>query len=394
MNYYYPFLFLVVFFSWSGLRSQNSAATSFDQLLEELQQLEAPDREYRIETFISRQRTLPLVENDQVIFLAKGSPFSNPQLLADFNGFMHPRYVPDSTLSVMIPVDGTHWYYRKVKLLPDAVVDYQYFLDGKEICDPLNPRVRLTFGSLVSFLTMPEYSEDKDVIPDFAGIGGTLIRDSIYSQSQSHWRNIHIYLPPGYNQTKDRLPVVFFHDGSMYVSEAMAPSILDKLISRRLIEPVIAVFDDPVVRGREYRGDNNYRRYIENELIPYIRNQYHTLEGKSNYAVIGGSRGGQSALYLAHNAPVFGKAAAFSPAIFPTTISKFTDELESFSHQPDEVFISNSVYDFIWSPDAVALQKYFTGKDIETHYAEISAGHNVAAWRTFLDDVLVAFFGL
>ena len=167
---------------------------------------------------------------------------------------------------------------------------------------------------------------------------------------------------------------------------------MDYLIANGYIEPVVAVFDDPLERGKEYRGDSAYRHYVEKELIPYVDSKYRTKPMPEHRAVIGGSRGGLSALILSHSIPSFSKCGTLSPAIHPWDIDEFISFLSSSEVAPQQVVIIGAIYDEIWYPDALALKDYFTEQQTSLKYLDISQGHNIQAWVNYLDELLTTFF--
>jgi len=370
----------------------NQVDTSFSQLLTTIHASTAVDNNARIEAFIETHSQVPIIEGDTVIFLARKKGHTPPTLLADFNGFLHPRYVKDRSLGSMASIPGSTWYFRKTFLSATAIINYAYAYGDESHTDPLNPNLRQSFGSLTSFIKMPDRATPPEIIIDHSLPRGKVSKQTLASQRLGHDRTIHVYLPPDYEEMEQAVPTVYFHDGSFYVNEARIPQILDYLIAHQRIQPVIAIFDDPVIRGKEYRGDEAYRDYIAQELIPYIDKTYRTLPTADQRAVIGGSRGGLSALHLAHSTAGFGKCGAFSPAIIPIPIPEFLGTLKTHGHSPKQLFISGSVYDYIWYPDALSLRNHFQKSELDFQYQEIIEGHNIPAWRSLLDEMLVFFF--
>lgn len=377
---------------WLSIPAWNQVDTSFSQLLTTIHASTTADNNALIEAFIETHPQVPIIEGDTVIFLARKKGRTPPTLLADFNGFLHPRYVKDRSLGSMNAIPGSTWYFRKNFLPATAIINYAYAYGDESQTDPLNPNLRQSFGSLSSFVAMPERATPPEIIIDHSIPKGKISKQVFASQQLGHDRTIYIYLPPGYDKTAESLPTIYFHDGSFYVNEARIPQILDYLIAHQQVQPVIAIFDDPVIRGREYRGDEAYRNYIAQELIPYIDKTYRTISNADQRAVIGGSRGGLSSLHLAHSTTEFGKCGAFSPAIVPTPIPDFLGTLKAHGHSPKQLFISGSVYDYIWYPDALSLSHHFQKDDLDFQYREIAEGHNIPAWRSLLDEMLIFFF--
>ena len=361
--------------------------TSFDKLLEKIEQLNPEEKNKKLEIFVKTNGGTPIIEDNLAIFLVKNDTIQ-PVLLADFNGFMNPRYVKDHSLGKMKSIAGTSWYYSKKELLPEALINYRFYLGETQINDPSNPLKRINFGDSISFFSM---SENKVPPKNNSYPKGQVSQTKLWSKHQNHERTIHVYLPAVY-ESLEALPTLYFHDGSFHLKEMGVPKVLDELIAEKKMEPLIAVFDDPVIRGKEYRGDTAYRDYIQKELIHYVDSMYKTSPKRDSRAVVGFSRGGMSALYLSHNTKMFGKVIAFSPAIHPKSVEEFSAELEAFGNAPDQIFITGSIYDHIWYKDAPALRDYFSQKATKLKYKEIPMGHNIASWGTLLDDILTVFY--
>ena len=349
------------------------------------------ERNLQFEKFLEKQDQLPIIESDRVFFIARAQYGKAPLLLADFNGFLHPRYMNQPELGAMLAIPGTRWHYRSVSLLPKARIAYRIKVGEQVFTDPLNPRVVLAFRQLYSEVRMPDYEIAPEIISDQSIPRGHLIALTLKSEKLQQERNVQIYTPPGYDKKKT-YPSVYFHDGTFQIEEGRTPQILDYLIVMGKIQPLIAVFDDPQVRGREYRGDPDYIAYVSEELIPYVDEHYATKAEAESRAVIGFSRAGQSALYLSHTLDQFDLCGIFSPAIIPGDSQEFVQELRSRPHKPKALFMVGTIYDGIWYPDSEALKKTFQQEEFNFQYVEIPEGHNIPAWRTELDTMLEFFF--
>jgi len=154
---------------------------------------------------------------------------------------------------------------------------------------------------------------------------------------ESGFRNVHVYLPPGYDQEPDRhYPVLYMQDGQNIFSTEQAAFVswdvditADRLIGSGLIEPIIIVgVANTMWRDDEYTptfdrsegsggGADLYLDYLTEEIIPLIEGNYRTLPDRADRAVCGSSLGGLLALYAAmRHTETFGQVAAISPSLW------------------------------------------------------------------------------
>ncbi len=113
------------------------------------------------------------------------------------------------------------------------------------------------------------------------------MKESIFkSRILSNERKILIYLPSGYEKSDRRYPSIYIGDGAIYAERGF-PELIDYAIAEGLCRPLIAVFVDPVVRREEYRMHEGYRRFMTEELVPFIDESYRTLTEPSERATLG-----------------------------------------------------------------------------------------------------------
>lgn len=150
-------------------------------------------------------------------------------------------------------------------------------------------------------------------------------------------RRVWIYLPPGYDDQKDRrFPVLYmmdgqnvFDDATSFAGEWKVDETLEELIPAGRVAPliVVAVANGGGLRTREYtpwysdeRGDGgkggaHLQEWIDT-LLPFIDAHYRTSGGPENTGLAGSSFGGLMTMFAAYtHADVFGKYGSFSPSI-------------------------------------------------------------------------------
>ena len=142
-----------------------------------------------------------------------------------------------------------------------------------------------------------------------------------------HVRDLIVYLPPGYEETSESYPSVycltgFTGRGKMLLNDAaFTPNLaerMDKLINSGAIRPMIAVMPDcfTYYGGSQYinsAATGNYEDYLIDEIVPYVDENFRTVDSREARAVMGKSSGGYGSLIMGIRHPdVFGLVCSTS----------------------------------------------------------------------------------
>jgi len=339
-----------------------------------------------IESFVAKQGELPVVHGTDVLFLIK-SEQGAPRLISDHNDTADEI---EQSGEVMKPFPGSSWYYLTAKLEPGARVEYRLLINGKWSTDPHNPRSHKTWGQMMSEVRLLPIEPNPELTMEPAA-RGSLVSQEFTSKVQDNKRKMHVYLPPGYDKGNERYPVAYFNDGSMFAKSGRVPQVLDYLISKGLMKPVIGVFTDPVNRRSEYRMNPKFREMMTTELIPMVDATWRTRANRDDRLMVGASRGGLCATDLVAAHPdLFAMCATFAPAL------NSTDMLEKLEDAKGNVsfFVLGCLYDPPFFPDSPALRDMLTKKGWPNAYHVVPEGHNLIAWSGHMDKILLHFFGV
>ena len=149
-------------------------------------------------------------------------------------------------------------------------------------------------------------------------------------------RKIWIYLPPDYEKSNKKYPVIYMHDGQNLFDEFTSFSgewSVDETLNEIFSETgesaiVIGIDNGGETRLAEYspwnnekyktKGEGNlYLEFLTKTLKPYIDKTYRTQKQASKTMIMGSSMGGLISLYASVKYPtVFGKTGIFSPAFW------------------------------------------------------------------------------
>ena len=152
-------------------------------------------------------------------------------------------------------------------------------------------------------------------------------------------RAIYVYLPPNYDTSTARYPVVYGLHG--YLDDPTSLQVwgrqLDSLIANDEAREMIFVLPDG---GNKFGGSwyqssptiGDYESYIVHELVRYIDANYRTSSKREARGIAGCSMGGNGAMHLAFQYPeIFGAAASVSGGYAYGDYSQWEEARVSYS---------------------------------------------------------------
>lgn len=341
----------------------------------------------------------PLVEGASVTFVYRGK--------ADAVLLQHFIYgLPTSR--PFKRVRGTDLWYLVMEIPPNSRVEYKLNLvHGKDhhwIRDPLNPHTaRDPFGanSVVhsSGHAQPDWTEnDPEARP-----GSIEVRE-LESAALGRRQHYKLYLPARYRTTR-RYPLLVVHDGDDYLNYSELKTVLDNLIHRMEVAPLIAVLVSSHRRLVEYAGDESHAQFIAEELLPELDRSLPLDKHAASRGLMGASFGAVASLYTAWKHPgEFGRlllqsgSFAFTdighhrrgPAFDP--VVKFVNAFRDNPGKPTEkVFVSCGTYESLIYENR-SLVPLLQARGMDVRYVEARDGHNWENWRDRLREGLSWLF--
>ena len=157
-------------------------------------------------------------------------------------------------------------------------------------------------------------------VPDAVNVPG-LEHATIKSGSMGLEVGFNLYLPPGYKESQDRYPVLYFLHGMTGTekSEAWLAGIVHKAIADKKIPPTIAVFPNGGYSSfyLDWAGGKVMAEtMLIKELIPHIDAAWRTVASREGRAICGFSMGGYGSMRLAFKYPdLFGSAVSIGGAV-------------------------------------------------------------------------------
>jgi uncharacterized protein len=154
--------------------------------------------------------------------------------------------------------------------------------------------------------------------------------DRVHSEKLGEDRRLNILLPPGYEKSSERFPVVYVLDGSAHEDYFHVASLIDFLATYGVMPKTIVVGISNVDRQRDFTrpskdpkdvesaptsgGADRFVGFLETELIPYLNSHYRTAGGST---LIGQSLGGLLATQVLLEKPgLFEQYVIVSPSLW------------------------------------------------------------------------------
>jgi enterochelin esterase-like enzyme len=349
-----------------------------------------------VDRFLLRH-TVPIIEGRFATFLWRGEA---EEVMVRHRVVGLPDPMPLRRLS------ETDLWYATIELPGGSRVEYQLEVvrggvREQYLNDPLNPRVaRGPFGSQ-SVAAASGYVVPSWCLPDPEARPGSLESISVRSKALRREQWVRVYRPARFRDVV-RYPLLIVHDGDDYLSYANAKTVLDNLIHRGEVAPLVAVFVPPGDRLVEYANYAPHARFIARELVPHLTENFPLLDLPDGRCLVGSSFGGVASLATAARYPdVFGSlllesgsfvftdigvdhggGAAFDPVV------KFVN---AYRARPrvvaNRIFQTCGVYEPLITPNR-SMVSTFRDTGMEVRYVEARDGHNWENWRDRLCDAL------
>lgn len=294
---------------------------------------------------------------------------------------------------------------------------YYYLLkiDGVSVTDPVNSACIIDGGSHYSYVIVPGgvgdlYSPQQ--VPH-----GSVHKVWYTSKGLGYDRRMAIYTPPGYEQSKQKYPVLYLLHGSggneeSWLTFGRTAQIMDNLLAQGRINPMIVVMTSGATKSQAAPGecpgdglyspvsgssyDTSYEVQFQ-DVLDYVESSFRVIRKKSGRAIAGLSMGGEQAFQTALNYPdTFDYVGIFSGVprvreikgnelnveIYRNTLEKidreFRDGLKLY-------YIAVGVKDSLYG-NSKWLRETLDAKGYPYVYNESEGGHSWRNWRLYLTD--------
>ena len=338
--------------------------------------------------------------------LGPGTGIVSPEINAD--NTVTFRYINPKAVKVQVTGDmlaersadmkeeAGVWTYTTAPL-EGELYSYAFIVDGKRTLDPSNVFMNRDVATWSNIFTISTKEGDKghyyinNNVPH-----GTVTRIWYDSDHAKMDRRLTIYLPHGYETSKEKYPVFYLLHGSGGDENAWSDlgrtvQIMDNLIAEGKIKPFIIVCTYGMTNNIQFGGlggftAQEFEKVLCDELVPYIDANFRTIAKKDSRAMAGLSMGGMETHTITLRRP---------------EMFNYYGLLSGGTYTPEEIKDKNQVKYIFMScgskenPDgikaAVEALKNAGFKNVEGHVSEGTA-HEFLTWRRALRQMALSLF--
>jgi len=234
------------------------------------------------------------------------------------------------------------WSVTVGPVTPDLYT-YDFSVDGLKVVDPKNIQLKEGAGGYSNLLEVSgkeaEYMAVKNVSH------GKLEKVWFNAETLGKTSRVHVYTPPGYENMKGKLPVLYLQHGggdndASWATAGRANFILDNLLAEGKMKPMIVVMPFGNPGGGFFSGAgvdaDPYYSYFFKDLVPYIESHYNVGTTRKSRAYAGLSMGGLQALNMGIFYPEkFAYVLPLSTGFFPEILKSMEEKYASNLKNPE-----------------------------------------------------------
>jgi enterochelin esterase family protein len=341
-------------------------------------------------------RDVPLVEGLWCTFLWRGE--------AD-EAWICQRIVGLPDRIPMRRLDGTDLWYLPLELPEGSRVEYRIEIRRGEqyerFNDPLNPRLSHSPMGSSSVCFGAGYETPDWVLPDPEARQGELEELVLPSRALRRDARVTLYLPARFRRTAS-YPLLVVHDGGDFLQYASMKTVLDNLVHRLDVAPMVVAFTHPGNRLEEYPDSAAHARFLTDELLPELEGSLPLSGQPAGRCLLGSSFGAVASLSAASRHPeTFGSLVLMSGSFVFTDIGDDHGEgpafdpvvrfMNAYRARPrrvaDRVFLSCGVYEDLIVHNR-SMVHVFEGTGMQVRYVEARDAHSWENWRDRLREAL------
>lgn len=352
-------------------------------------------------------------ENNSVTFRVQAPNAKEVKLSGDW--MPAESWVPGSV--AMEKDDKGIWSFTTEILAPE-LYSYSFNIDGFKTTDPGNPFIVRDVASVMNIFIVGGGQADLYKVNDIPH--GSVTKRWYDSPGLGMDRRITIYTPPGYENGKEKYPVLYLLHGAggdeeAWITLGRTAQIMDKLIAQKKVKPMIVVMPNGNVIQDAAPGEGNTGFYKPQFMVPktmdgtyeanftdiikFVESNYRVKADKADRAVAGLSMGGFHSLHISrYYQNTFDYVGLFSAAILPNqdvSSPVYKDIDGTLKKQMENGYklywIGIGKSDFLFQGNS-DFRKKLDEMGFKFTYRETEGGHIWKNWRVYLSEFTPLLF--
>jgi enterochelin esterase-like enzyme len=303
--------------------------------------------------------------------------------------------------------DADLWVLR-IEVPENSRIEYKFEVvhDGEAqwILDPLNPLQAADPFGANSVAQGHGYVRPRWTLEDPAARTGQLDEIAVPSAAFGGDRHVGLYVPARFRRSR-RYPLLIVHDGYDYLRYANLQVVLDNLIHRLEIPPLVVALTESPDRLVEYAGHDAHATFVAEEIPARLATAFPLHPQAAARGLMGASFGAVAALHAAWRHPgTFGRLILQSGSFAFSDIghhrrtetfdpvARFVNEFRREPGRPAErMYLSCGIYESLIYENR-SLVPLLRHHGNEVRYEEVRDGHNWENWRDRLQSALTWLF--
>lgn len=231
------------------------------------------------------------------------------------------------------------------------------------------------------------------VPPRSVQCNGTIVRYEIPSRFLEGTRICYVYEPTSFPST-----TLYIQDGEAFYQKLALHQVADALLERKEIKPVRLVFIDPQDRVAEYWFNQQYEKFLLEEVIPFIDHKHGSTDERCLW---GASLGGMVSAWLGwKHADIFSLVVSQSGCFtadpqggnYYHDAEWLTAQFSQTERLPVRFYLETGQIEWLLAPNR-RFAAMLVEKGYRHQYQERPSGHNWATWEQGLASALCYLFG-
>src|SRR5688572_10911690 len=313
-------------------------------------------------------------------------------------------------------------YEVKIGPLVSDMYEYRFILDSALMLDPNNNAVTRDGSFDENSLLIPGKLGDLFAVHDIPH--GNVTAVWYPSPTLGTVRRLHVYTPPGYENGKDKYPVLYLlHGGGGdedgWINRGRANYIIDNLIASKEAVPMIVVITNgnpdavasPLDRPNKANtkdisgiggmASQRFEESLVKDVVPYIEKNYRVISNADHRALTGFSMGGYQTQNVTNKYPgMFNYIGVMSMGLFSSfgnnnsnyDKEKHIAQLKTLmTSKPKLYWIGIGKDDFLYGT-VTKLRSLYDEIGFKYTYRESEGSHTWKEWRLYLAELAPKFF--